>query len=48
MTLYQSDVLVSTEWTDQHKNDKSVQLVEVDEDNSVYGTGHIENAVFWD
>lgn len=47
MTTYQSDVLVSTEWADQHKNDADVQLVEVDEETSAYESGHIENAVAW-
>ncbi|MBY7142015.1 sulfurtransferase [Virgibacillus sp. NKC19-3] len=47
MTEYQLDVLVSTEWVDQHKQDPDVQLVEVDEENRAYETGHIQTAIAW-
>ena len=42
---YVKDVLVSTDWVAQHKNDAGVRLVEVDEDILLYDTGHIEGAV---
>lgn len=47
MTTKQSDILVSTEWVDQHKNDPGVQLVEVDEASDAYNEGHIETAIGW-
>lgn len=47
MALDEVDVLVSTEWADQHKYNNNIQLVEVDEDTGAYGKGHIETAVFW-
>ena len=39
--------LVSTEWVDEHGNDDSVRLVEVDVDTSAYDQGHIAGAVGW-
>lgn len=41
------DVLVSTHWVEQHKNDPNVRLVEVDVDTSAYQQGHIAGAVGW-
>jgi thiosulfate/3-mercaptopyruvate sulfurtransferase len=41
------DVLVSTDWVEQHKSDKNVRLVEVDVDTSGYDQGHIAGAVGW-
>ncbi len=41
------DILVTTEWVDQHKKDGNVRLVEVDVDNSAYESGHIEGAIAW-
>jgi len=43
----QSNVLVSTDWADQHRDDASVRLVEVDVDTSAYDQGHIPGAVGW-
>jgi thiosulfate/3-mercaptopyruvate sulfurtransferase len=43
------DVLVSTEWVQNHINDKNVRIVEVDYDpTSNYLQGHIPNAVLFD
>jgi thiosulfate/3-mercaptopyruvate sulfurtransferase len=41
------DVLVSTEWVAQHRNDPNVKLVEVDVDTSAYGEGHVPGAIAW-
>jgi thiosulfate/3-mercaptopyruvate sulfurtransferase len=41
------DVLVSTDWVDEHKADPNVRLVEVDVDTEAYETGHIPGAVGW-
>ena len=42
-----TDVLVSTDWAEQHLNDDNVRFVEVDVDTSSYETGHIPGAVGW-
>ena len=42
---YVKDVLVSTEWVAEHKNDADVRLIEVNEDILLYETGHIAGAV---
>jgi thiosulfate/3-mercaptopyruvate sulfurtransferase len=41
------EVLVSTEWAEQHLNDPKVRLVEVDVDTTAYQQGHISGAVGW-
>jgi thiosulfate/3-mercaptopyruvate sulfurtransferase len=41
------DVLVSTDWVEEHKGDSSVRVIEVDEDTSAYEKGHIRGAVGW-
>ncbi len=38
-------VLVSTEWVQQHLNDPSVRIVEVDVDTTAYEQGHIPGAI---
>lgn len=43
----ESNVLVSTDWAEQHINDDNVRFVEVDVDTSSYETGHIPGAVGW-
>jgi thiosulfate/3-mercaptopyruvate sulfurtransferase len=42
-----SDVLVTTEWVNDHKQDENVRLVEVDVDTSAYEQGHIPGATAW-
>lgn len=39
------DVLVSTDWVAQHLNDTSIRLIESNEDQLLYRSGHIEHAV---
>lgn len=39
------EVLVSTEWVDEHKNDSNVRIVESDEDVLLYEVGHVPGAV---
>lgn len=41
------EVLVSTEWVDQHKDDPGLVIVEVDVDTRAYQEGHIPGAVGW-
>jgi thiosulfate/3-mercaptopyruvate sulfurtransferase len=41
------DVLVSTDWVEEHKDDSSIRVIEVDEDTSAYEKGHIRGAVGW-
>lgn len=41
------EVLVTTEWVDQHKQDPNVRIAEVDVDTKAYDQGHIEGAVGW-
>jgi thiosulfate/3-mercaptopyruvate sulfurtransferase len=38
-------VLVDADWVEQHLDDQSTVLVEVDEDTSAYDKGHIRNAI---
>ncbi len=40
-----SEVLVSTEWVQQHLNDPTIRLVEVDVDTTAYEQGHIPGAL---
>ena len=40
-------VLVSTEWTDLHRNDPGVKIVEIDVDTKAYDESHIPGAVGW-
>lgn len=47
MSEYAKDVLVSTEWVEEHGNDEGVAVVEVDEDTEAYGRGHIPGAIAW-
>jgi thiosulfate/3-mercaptopyruvate sulfurtransferase len=41
------DMLVSTEWVEQHKNDMKVKVVEVDVDTTAYNEGHVSGALGW-
>src|SRR6266480_4585753 len=48
MTEYANpEVLVDTDWVEQHLGDGSVRLIEVDEDTTAYEKGHIRGAVSW-
>ncbi|MSQ11226.1 MAG: sulfurtransferase [Dehalococcoidia bacterium] len=46
-TQYANDVLVETQWVQDHLGDPKVRLVEVDVDTSAYEQGHIPGAVGW-
>ncbi len=41
------EVLVSTDWVEQHRNDPKVRLVEVDVDTAAYKEGHVPGAIAW-
>jgi len=41
------EVLVSTDWVDEHKEDANVAVVEVDVDTAAYQEGHIPGAAGW-
>ncbi|HYZ93649.1 MAG TPA: sulfurtransferase [Actinomycetota bacterium] len=47
MADYAKDVLVSTEWVEEHAGDENIAVVEVDEDTEAYGRGHIPGAIAW-
>ena len=42
-----NQVLVSTDWVDEHGGDAGVRVVEVDVDTSAYQEGHVPGAVGW-
>jgi thiosulfate/3-mercaptopyruvate sulfurtransferase len=46
-TVSVPDVLVSTDWVAQHRNDSNVRVVEVDVDTAAYDQGHVPNALGW-
>jgi thiosulfate/3-mercaptopyruvate sulfurtransferase len=39
--------LVETDWLEEHLDDPSVRVIEVDEDTAAYEKGHIRGAVAW-
>jgi thiosulfate/3-mercaptopyruvate sulfurtransferase len=41
------DVLVSTDWVEQHKSDPNVVIAEVDVDTNAYNEGHVAGAIGW-
>jgi thiosulfate/3-mercaptopyruvate sulfurtransferase len=48
MTEYaNTNVLVSTEWLEQHYNDDGLAVVEVDVDTKAYDEGHIPGTIAW-
>ncbi len=42
------EILVSTEWVEEHRNDPKVRLIESNEDTLLYHSGHIPGAVHVD
>ncbi|MGZ5343193.1 MAG: sulfurtransferase [Actinomycetota bacterium] len=42
------EVLVSTDWLEEHLDDPNIRIVEVDEDTTAYDKGHVRNALRWD
>jgi thiosulfate/3-mercaptopyruvate sulfurtransferase len=45
---YAKDVLVEPEWLEQHLNDDSIRIVEVDENPALYQEAHIPGAIGFD
>ena len=45
LTSIESELLVNTDWVDEHRNDDNVRIVESDEDLLLYQQGHIREAV---
>jgi thiosulfate/3-mercaptopyruvate sulfurtransferase len=45
---YAKDVLVETDWVEQHLDDDSVRIVEVDENPALYNEAHIPGAIGFD
>ena len=41
------DVLVDTDWLEEHLDDPNVRVIEVDEDTTAYEKGHVRGAVGW-
>jgi thiosulfate/3-mercaptopyruvate sulfurtransferase len=46
-TYANPDVLVSTDWVDQHKSDPNLVVAEVDVDTNAYNEGHVPGAIGW-
>jgi thiosulfate/3-mercaptopyruvate sulfurtransferase len=45
---YANDVLVETDWVEQHLGDDSIRIVEVDENPALYADAHIPGAIGFD
>jgi thiosulfate/3-mercaptopyruvate sulfurtransferase len=45
---YAKDVLVDTQWVEDHLSDDSVRIVEVDENTALYAEAHIHGAIGFD
>jgi thiosulfate/3-mercaptopyruvate sulfurtransferase len=45
---YAKDVLVETQWVEDHLNDESIRVVEVDENPALYEEAHIPGAIGFD
>jgi thiosulfate/3-mercaptopyruvate sulfurtransferase len=45
---YSKDVLVSTDWVQEHLDDDSIRIVEVDENPALYADAHIPGAIGFD
>jgi thiosulfate/3-mercaptopyruvate sulfurtransferase len=48
MSEYAKDVLVDTEWVDDHLDDEGLRIVEVDENPALYAEAHIPGAIGFD
>ena len=48
MADYANDVLVEPEWLEQHLNDDTIRIVEVDENPGLYKEAHIPGAIGFD
>ncbi len=48
MADYAKDVLVATQWLNDHLEDDSIRIVEVDENPALYAEGHIPGAIGFD
>ncbi len=48
MADYAKDVLVDTQWVENHLGDDSVRIVEVDENTALYAEAHIPGAIGFD
>ncbi len=48
MANYAKDVLVEPDWLEQHLNDDSIRIVEVDENPALYHQAHVPGAVGFD
>ena len=48
MTDYAKDVLVDTQWVENHLSDASIRVVEVDENPALYAEAHIPGAIGFD
>ena len=48
MPTYAKDVLVDTDWVQQHLDDPSIRIVEVDENPALYAEAHIPGAIGFD
>jgi thiosulfate/3-mercaptopyruvate sulfurtransferase len=48
MSEYAKDVLVEPEWLEEHLNDQSIRIVEVDENRALYAEAHIPGAIGFD
>jgi thiosulfate/3-mercaptopyruvate sulfurtransferase len=48
MSEYEKDVLVDADWLQEHLNDDSIRIVEVDENPALYNEAHIPGAIGFD
>src|SRR2546423_7770589 len=48
MPDYAKDVLVDTQWVEDHLDDDSIRIVEVDENPALYAEAHIPGAIGFD
>src|SRR2546421_3478182 len=45
---YAKDVLISTDWVQEHLDDENIRIVEVDENPALYADAHIPGAIGFD